>query len=106
MLSLLKCLLTTEAQYVLKEILEGVCGSHSRGSNVSSQSCKSRLLLAHDELRLIGDGQKVRQMSEVHKCSSKSSSRTQIGFVAMAICPMGGQHHRAHAPGKKGIANF
>jgi hypothetical protein len=30
-LTLLKCLSTTEAEYVLKEIHEGVCGSHSGG---------------------------------------------------------------------------
>jgi len=40
-LPLLKCLSATEAEYVLKEIHEGVCGSHSGGRMLAHKAVRA-----------------------------------------------------------------
>lgn len=40
-LSLLKCLSEEEADYVLREIHEGICGNHSRGMTMAHKAIRA-----------------------------------------------------------------
>jgi len=50
--SLLKCITKDKAKYVLKEIHEGVCGSHSGARTMATKSPQGRLLLVDPPRRL------------------------------------------------------
>jgi ribonuclease HI len=58
-LTLLKCLSATEAEYVLKEIHEGVCGSHSGGRVLAHKAVRAGYYWPTMNQELNGDGPKM-----------------------------------------------
>lgn len=78
---LLKCVLQDEAQYILAEVHEGVCGSHSGGRALAAKVMKARYYLPH-ALRDVRSARCTLQ-------SRNATIRDDVNHVSMVVCPVG-----------------
>jgi ribonuclease HI len=88
---LLKCLSKTEADYILKEIHEGVCRDHSRGR-----------MLAQKTIRAGYYWPTIRKDWAFLKNYENKSREAYSPHFSMAICEMGGRYCRPNACRERG----
>ncbi|GFY86848.1 hypothetical protein Acr_05g0004870 [Actinidia rufa] len=89
---LLKCLRPEEAEYVLKEIHEGICGNHSGARSFSTENNSPRIFLADHGTRCGCICQEMRQMSEICPRQPSPPHRDGTDVKPLAIRPMGNRH--------------
>ena len=56
---LLKCVMPSKSNYIMREIHKGICGNHAEGAIIGVYDTKTRLLLAKDESGLYGVHQEM-----------------------------------------------
>jgi len=81
---LLKCVMAEQAQYIIKELHEGICGYHS-GARTMATRVQSQILLAHYRSRLPGSCQEMQAMPEARQPYSSETGTTTPYTVPMAI---------------------
>jgi len=88
MLPLLNCISKAEANCVLREIHEGVCGSHTGSGMLAHKSIKSGYFWPH-----------------MNKDSTKPGG-IKLSLSTLALCAVGGRHHGPPTHRKRGMQVF
>ena len=89
----LRCLSREEVDYVMREVHEGVCGNHSRGTVVNAQVDPNWVLLANYAERRTSLRQDLRQVSEVQQFHQPTVPRAKTHDGPLAICSIGTRYH-------------
>ena len=89
---ILKCIAREEADYVLREVHEGVCGNHIGARALAGKVLRQGYLLAHNAQRRNRTSQKMQSLSRARQNLSPPIQATNVSYKPLAFSVVGARH--------------